>query len=167
MIVEWTNDYDLINSTITHPAVYPFVSDDTCKSADQFVTPDFSSEFFCAACYLNELYVGCFCFFHKSDDEVEIHTCLLPAAKGYAKEFGLRVVELIFNNTRYTEISTFIPENNPLAKRLALKCGFLYGSEVEPLLVDGQKIKTHKYILNRSSYASRYRSRCCYHITGN
>ena len=122
MYVEWLTDSYLIESTIRHPKIYPYVSDNTCPKPEEFNWPN-SDDFFSVGCFENE-YMGCFCFHEKSSSEVEIHTCLLPIARGKSLQFGQLVIRFILENTPYLVISTFVPKTNKLAKRLALKCGF-------------------------------------------
>lgn len=149
MRVIWTMDKNLVRDTIVNCNVYPYVSDDTCPEPKDFVMPDCSSEVFWAACYDGDDYVGCFCFFEKNTNEAEIHTCLLPSARGKSCEFGKFVIDLFFKETSYQIMSTFIPVNNVLAKKLALKCGFLYYSDDKPFIINGIEVPTKKYILSR------------------
>lgn len=145
--VEWCNDKSLILSTITNPFIYPYVADDNCPLADNFQIPELNDDFFCAACYEDDKYLGCFCFVKKSESECEIHTCLLPSARGLSKILGDLVIRLVFETTNYKNISTFIPETNPLAKKLAIRCGFTQADGQILFVVNEKKIPTYKYLL--------------------
>lgn len=147
--VEFTDDAELIRNTITHPSVYKFVSDDTCPDVENFNIPEINGDFFCASCTEDGIYMGCFCFVKKSDEEAEIHTCLLPAARGKSTLFGMAVLRLVFNMMNFSKISTFIPINNILAKKLAIKCGFLVQKEDKPLIIGGIEIPVFSYAINR------------------
>ena len=147
MHVEWTTDKNLILSTIRHPDIYNLVADDTCGKAEKFDIPPFDDIFFAAACYKGDAYVGCFCFIKKSEDEAEVHTCLLPDAKGLAVEFSMLMAKLMFNTMKYSKISTFIPDFNILARNLARKVGFKYICDDEPFIIDGTAHKSKRYIL--------------------
>jgi RimJ/RimL family protein N-acetyltransferase len=149
MIVRWTDNHQLMWETMTHASVYPHISDDTCPPPEEFILPPLSDQIFCAECLNDGEYMGCFCFFEQNDDEAEIHTCMLPKAKGLGKQFGDKMAQLFFSTKKYSIISTFVPENNILAKKLALKCGFHYLSEHKPIIIDGKEIPTQKYILQR------------------
>jgi RimJ/RimL family protein N-acetyltransferase len=122
MHVDWLTNKELIEATITDPSVYPFVNDDSCGPSCEFVWPE-DDKFFAVGCF-DDGYMGCFCFHENSDSEVEIHTCLLPFARGKSRQFGDLVVRFILQNRSYLVISTYVPKMNTLAKRLALKCGF-------------------------------------------
>jgi hypothetical protein len=150
MSVYWLEDSDLITETIRHPKIYPFVSDDTCPKAEDFNWP-IAKEFTAVGCYDDEIYFGCFCFYERSKIETEIHTCLLPSAKGIAKFFVKLVVDFVMSNTDYDLITTFIPKSNSLAKNLALKCCFVFDGDGDG---DGElfgREKTEKFIFKRSS----------------
>jgi len=54
----------------------------------------------------------------------EVHTCLLPHARGKAVEIGREALAWVWENTPALRIVTQVPSFNPLALRLAKKCGF-------------------------------------------
>jgi len=54
----------------------------------------------------------------------ECHTTLLPSARGKSVEIGKAALKFAFENTPALRIITAVPENNPLALRMALKSGF-------------------------------------------
>lgn len=145
MIVKWSNDPELILKTITHKDVYKCVSDDRCPSEDNFSIPEFSDQFFCAECH-DDQYLGCFCFIMKSENEAEIHTCLLPQAKGLGVKLGGLVLDLVSKKDGINLVSTYVPEDNQAALSVALKCGFKFDKEIDPMIRDGKKIKTSRYI---------------------
>ena len=145
MHVEWLTDYDIINSTIKHPDIWPHVSE-IGQDMDSFSWPKGDS-FFAVGCYDGETYMGCACFSEIAGDEVELHTCLLPAAKGKAKLFGNMVTAFIFKNKPYDIISTIVPIANKLAKLAALKCGFVF----DGCSVIFQSQVTERFILRRSN----------------
>lgn len=148
--LEWTTNTDLVEYTLKHPSVYPYVSDDNCPSVDDFVMPAIDGESRKAVlCYNYESYCGCFILFDKGNDTLEIHTCLLPTAKGMGKTFGDAVVSKIFKETGCKVISTYAPDTNPLAKRLAIKCGFEYTGEGEPMIINGEPVKVSLFSLKR------------------
>lgn len=148
--LEWTTDTALVESTLKDPSVYPWVSDDRCPSPENFHMPTVDGESIKAVlCYNYESYCGCFILFDKGNDTLEIHTCLLPSVKGMGKIFGDAVVSKIFKETDCKAISTYAPETNPLAKRLALKCGFVYDGIGDPLIINGKPVEVSLYILKR------------------
>lgn len=147
-MLKWSDDRELIQSTIRHESVYMFVSDDTCPVPEAFELPELGEMVFAAECHCDG-YKGCFLFIKKSDDEAEIHTCMLPSAKGMATDFGKMVLEKVFRETKFNEVSTFIPETNTLAANLAKKCGLTYRSEHEPITINGKIVKCYRYAINR------------------
>ena len=148
--LEWSNDTALVDSTLKHPSVYPYVSDDNCPSPEDFSFPDVDgSSIRVVLCYNYESYCGCFILFDKGNKTLEIHTCLLPTAKGMGKIFGDAVVSKIFKETDCEVISTYAPETNPLAKKLAIKCGFEYSGQGDPMMIKGKPVKVSLYSLKR------------------
>lgn len=143
MDVGWLTDCDVINSTIKHESVWPYVSE-IGQEKDSFRWPD-EEGFFSVGCYSDGVYMGCACFNEISLNEVELHTCLLPIAKGKAVLFGNMVTEFIFKNKPYNVISTIVPIQNRLAKRAALKCGFVF----DGYGIIFQNKETERFILNR------------------
>lgn len=146
----WSKDRGFVEQTMKHPSIYPWISDDRCKDPDQFTLPEIDGDSIKAVlCYNYETYCGCFILFDKGNCTLEIHTCLLPNAKGMGKIFGDAVVSKIFKETDCKVISTYAPETNPLAKRLAIKCGFEYTGEGEPMIIKGEPVKVSLFSLKR------------------
>lgn len=148
--LEWSLDSDIATQTMRHPAVYPYISDDTCPNPSDFSMPPVDGvEILSVLCYNYETYCGCFILFNKGSDTFEIHTCLLPIARGMGKIFGDAVVSKIFKETDCKVITTYAPETNPLAKRLALKCGFEFCGYGEPIILNGEPVKVSLFSLRR------------------
>lgn len=75
---------------------------------------------------------GVFLLEKKNHILYEVHTILLPCARGRAVEIGKAALDWAWNNTPAQRIVTSVPEYNPLALRLALRVGFtVYG--INPL----------------------------------
>jgi RimJ/RimL family protein N-acetyltransferase len=75
----------------------------------------------------------------KEHGVFECHTALLPSAKGKSTEIGKEALEWVFKNTEATKIITSVPENNPMALRMALKSGFkIYGNKPDSFLKHGK-----------------------------
>lgn len=146
---EWCSDCYVITSIVTHPQVYPYVSDDNSPPPEEFKLPELGSDFFAVSCFDGGHIVGCFLFIKKTDNRCEIHTCMLPAARGKAVDFGHLVVKMIFNETPFSEIVTFIPMTNQKAKRVAIKCGFVEIGDHSPMAIGGELIETKEYMLSK------------------
>lgn len=69
----------------------------------------------------------------------EIHTALLPEARGKAVEIGEAALKWGFDNLPVKRFVTAVPEFNPLALRMALKCGFkIYGTNPNSFQKNGK-----------------------------
>jgi len=146
---EWCADRYIITSIVTHPQVYPYVSDDNSPAPEEYNLPQVSPDFFAISCLYRGYIVGCFLFKKIHDDCCEIHTCMLPEARGKAVNFGNMAVKMIFNETPFNTIKTFIPTTNQKAKRLALKCGFLEIGDHSLMPIGGELIETKEYMLSK------------------
>lgn len=146
-MIKWSTDQSLAQKIITMPDVWPWVSDDTCD-INSFIFPQIDGiKIRMALCYYDEKLYGCFILFEKSEKTTEIHTCLF--LRGKSKYFGDLVVERIFNDTDYDVIETFVPIDNPAAKKLAQKCGFIVVGEREPIVKNCKSIKVELMELKR------------------
>jgi len=138
-------DYNLIREIITHPKIWPHVSDDGSPPPDQYrpieneqvwyvivrdIYPDAGSQ---------EI-LGCWIFHPHNSICWEIHTCLLPNAWGErAHRAGRMVVEWIWEHTACRRIITTVPSCNRLALHFALKAGLKsYGVNEASWLKDGK-----------------------------
>ncbi len=141
--IEWGSDRDIVQKIMKHDYVWPWVSDDTININDyQFPEID-NCIVRVAMCYNVERNIlGCFIFFEKSEKVTEIHTCMLPAAKGMAKNFGDQVMNMIFRDSDYEIVETIITDDNPLAKKLAERCGFARSRDCDPIIRNGNLIKS-------------------------
>lgn len=62
---------------------------------------------------------------------VELHTCLLVKAYGRSGVAFDLFKSFLIDNTPANQIITWIPNNNPLAKRAALRAGFTKAQELD------------------------------------
>lgn len=124
---ERTRDYELARQVLTDPRIYPFISDDSSPRRDEY-RPIESDAVIYLACYdrgdaLDE-FLGLFLFAPVSGVCVEVHTCLLPNAWGArAAAAAIAASRWIWEHTETERIITQVPEDNPLARRFALKAG--------------------------------------------
>lgn len=146
-VIEWSTDRDLAQHILTLPEIWPWVSDDTCD-IDTFVHPPIDGEKIrMGVCTDEDKLCGCFLLYEKSNKITEIHTCLL--VHGKAKHFGDQIVERIFSDTDYDAIETFIPIDNPAAKKLAIKCGFSYYGQKDPIIKNGLSVPVEAWELKK------------------
>lgn len=146
MKLEWTNDSDLATSIMR--SIYAFISDDTCPPKEEFEVKLTDSIRF-VLCYDNDQLMGGFLFIFK-DNEAEIHTCMLPIAKGKAKDFGDLVLQKVFKETDVDRITSYAPIDNPLAKRLALRCGLKFTGYGNAMIKNGQKVDVENFAIERA-----------------
>lgn len=118
-MIELTTDTDFIVSCITHPYIWDRITDDGAPDRDLYFPP------------INEgiMWVkvddyGVFMLAKQNHVTYEVHTILLPCARGKAVEIGKQALEWAFLNTDAKRIITNVPSCNPLALRLARSVGF-------------------------------------------
>ena len=105
---------------MTHPRVYPHITDDYCPPAE---------EFNCSASMTDANYFllvndgeGVFFLHPHSHILYEVHTCLTPKCWGKV-EAAKKGAEWMFTHTDCEKIITWVPEYNEIARRYALKAG--------------------------------------------
>lgn len=118
-----THDLELVRQVITHPSLWPFVSDDFSGTAEAFRPFEHASIWFIAV-HAEETLLGVFMLTLQSGCCFEIHTCLLPCSWGpQAKAASLGIVEWIWANSRCQRLITNVPSYNRLALRFAKQAG--------------------------------------------
>lgn len=117
-----TTDYELIKAIITHPSIWPAVSDDYA-SLERFEPVRDPAFLYVTATDGDEL-LGVFLFAPTNSICLEVHTCLLPNSWGAkAKAAGREVIGWIWQNTGAHRIITNVPAYNRLALRFARQSG--------------------------------------------
>lgn len=144
--LDWTDDSNLATDIVR--SIYAFVSDDTCPPKEEFEVKLTDSIRF-VLCYDNDQLMGGFLFIFK-DGIAEIHTCMLPIAKGKAKDFGDLVLLKVFKETDVDKITSYAPIDNPLAKRLALKCGLKFTGYGDAIMKNGKTIEVENFAIERA-----------------
>lgn len=132
------HDLNVIAETITHPRIYPFVSDDLSPSRESFIPCDHPSLYYLGAWDQQE-YLGLWMLAPANSICWEVHTCLLPNAWGKrAIEATRGAIEHVWTETACQRIITVVPAYNSLALRLAEKAGMTrYGVNPKSFLKDG------------------------------
>lgn len=122
MRLERTQDTELIKLAVTHPEVWPHVSEDGVQRSDW--EPVIDERVYQLAIYDDE-YCGCFILVPQSAVCWEVHTCILPGHRGEkAVEAANKCVEWMFENTECLTIVTKVPSYNKAAYRLAKSAAF-------------------------------------------
>jgi RimJ/RimL family protein N-acetyltransferase len=134
-----TTDADLIRSVMTHPRVYPHITDDGCPPVEQFA-PVLSPAIWYVEAHDGEELLGLWAFVPQNAICWEVHTCLLPNAWGQrGAKAAKEMAAWIWANTDCRRIVTNVPSCNPLAYRFARKAGMVeYGRNTDSFLKDGK-----------------------------
>jgi hypothetical protein len=134
MRAEKTRDAALIKSVITHPRVYPHVTDDGCPKVGNFdaLGAASSPQFHFVCIFDGPEFLGLFMFHQINLVMYEVHTCLLPNAWGERATKAAHLArDWMYQNTPCMKIITHVPRDNVLAFRFAKRCGM----KVEGILV--------------------------------
>lgn len=113
-----TFDYEFVRRVITHPKVFPWVTDDKSPAPGDY--RPIEGEF---VYYVKVGDEGVFVFVPENCATVSVHTCLTPALWGRSVEAAEAAKRWIFENTAFQRITTTVPQNNRLAQRLAERVG--------------------------------------------
>ncbi len=135
------DDLNVIAETITHPRIYPLVSDDFSPSRESFIPSDHPSLYYLGAWDQQE-YLGLWMLAPANSICWEVHTCLLPHAWGRrAVEATIGAIEHVWTETQCSRIITSVPAFNSLALRLAERAGMTrYGVNPKSFLKNGSLI---------------------------
>jgi RimJ/RimL family protein N-acetyltransferase len=148
-----STDWALIKRIMTHPRVWPHISDDFSPEPQEFVPVDNP-----ALCYLvimdGETPLGLFLFTPHNGCHVEVHTCLLPAAwaRG-SREIARQALVWLWSNCPQIErLTTTVPQNNLLALRFAQAMGMIeYGVNPQSRKKSGALVDQMLLGMNRPS----------------
>ena len=122
--VERTFDYGLVNSIMTHPAIYPFISDDGSPSREQFRAPESDCIWYVLAKNDGQI-IGLWMAIPLNAVTYEIHTNVLPDHRGKeALDAAKIALEWAWENIPNCQrIVTNIPRFNLPARVFALQSG--------------------------------------------
>ena len=136
MQIVQTLDESAIKAVVTHPAIWPHVSDDSCDL--ETYTPPLVGFIWLEV--VDEQSLGMYLVHPHNCVTYEIHTCLLPIAwGGKARQAGKLVLDWIFANTNCQKVVTQVPQTNALALRYAKRCGMVVeGNNRQSYLKNGQ-----------------------------
>lgn len=123
MTLSRITDLALVRETVTHPSIWRHVSYDGLDAnawdppADAVYVGAWADEF-----------LGLWMVAHQTPLCCEIHTCLLPCARGVASEGAAKMAAWIRDNTQYKRVVTSVPAYNVLALSYARRAGMVeYG----------------------------------------
>jgi RimJ/RimL family protein N-acetyltransferase len=118
-----SEDREFIRQTMTHPKIWPYISDDYArKSADfmpamhgsfRYLTPEHQGK-----------RVGVFFYHPHSTVLWEVHTCVLPEFWGEPATTAARAgLAWMIENTPCRKVITHVPRTNQKARMFALRVG--------------------------------------------
>lgn len=146
MIYEYTDDYDFITRCVTNPSVWRMGSDDGMVDIDPelyFIKPG-------GVIWVRAEEYGVFAFEKRNHITYDVHTTLLPNARGKSVEIAKGVVRWFFENSNCLRITTTVPEFNHLATRLSLMAGMtLIGVNKKSFLKNGQLFDQYLYGISK------------------
>ena len=111
-------DNELFKSIAINPRVWPMITDDGCTN--EFDFPE--TNLYLVAENEGEK-IGFFMLSAVNCTCVEVHTIFHPKAFGKVINCAIELIKWVFENTQFQKMITFVPSDNPKAKRLAEKAG--------------------------------------------
>lgn len=117
-----TFDYQLVKRIVTHPEVYPYLSDDGSPSAEQWEPAEHEAVYYLLVERDGEP-VGTYMFVPQNSVCYEGHTALLPEAWGQGAEIGIMAQHWLFENSPCQRIVGNAPSFNQRALHYAEKTG--------------------------------------------
>lgn len=141
---ERSRDYALIRRILTHPRIYPFISDDHSPPASEYQPVEHDAVWYVVARNvepdLGTDTLGLWMFCPQNGICWEVHTALLPCAWGdVGLEAARQLPAWIWANTPCRRIVTNVPSTNRLAFHFALNAGMkIYGVNVASYLKSGK-----------------------------
>jgi RimJ/RimL family protein N-acetyltransferase len=148
-----STDWPLIQRIMTHPRVWPHISDDFSPAPEEFTPAEHP-----ALCYVvaeeGETTLGLFILEQRGGVQVEVHTCLLPVgwSRG-SREIARQAVAWLWRNCpRVERLTTAVPQNNSLALRFAQALGMIeYGVNQQSFKKGGKLMDQTLLGMNRPS----------------
>ena len=119
-------DVDEVNRILTHPGVYPKISDDGSPGVDDFDAGPLleSDAFYFLGWVVSGEWAGIWLLKPWNTITYEVHTCILPEHRGKdAIRAAGAAGEWMFHNTACRKVVTLIPEWNRPALAFALSVG--------------------------------------------
>ncbi len=137
--LERTRDYGLIRELVTHPEIYPCVTDDFSPSADDWTPPQNERVWWLLAREGDEL-LGFFMLLEESPILFHVHCAFLPGARGArARKAALAGLEWLWQNTKCLRLVASIPGWNKPAVFFARYLGMeIFGVNRSAYVKDGK-----------------------------
>lgn len=136
---ERSRNYDIVRRIMTHPQIWPHISDDGSPPVRDYRPPEGEHIWYVLAWDDGEELLGLWMLHPENSVTWQIHTCLLPSAWGDPAIAAARALpEWIWQHTVCRRIITNVPSSNRLALRFAIRAGMVvYGINRGSYLKDG------------------------------
>jgi RimJ/RimL family protein N-acetyltransferase len=138
MTFERTYDWELIKKIVTHPKVWPHISDDFTPKPEGWSTPQSPAIIYMLIKDSSDI-IGLMIFHPENAVCLETHICMLPIAYGERTREAVRgALQWIWDNTNCRRVVGRIPVYNTLAIACAIATGFSkFGLNPKSYMKDG------------------------------
>jgi RimJ/RimL family protein N-acetyltransferase len=144
--IERTTDYAMIRRIVTHPRIYPWITDDGSPGSDEW-EPIRDDRVWYLLVKLEGQPAGVFIFLPQNSICYEMHTCLMPLLWGQnhgSVLAGMMAVQWMFENSSAQRIVGNAADYNRLALRYGRKIGLKqFGTNPKSFLHDGTLYDQH------------------------
>ena len=139
MYFERTTDAAVVKRIITHPKVYPWISDDNSPAPEEF-EPTIHPAILHLLCIEGKECIGLWTFIPHTSACWEVHTYLLPKhGMKRGRQAARMALDVVWANSTCRRIFANVPDFNPLALKFALDVGFVeFGYNPASLLKNGK-----------------------------
>ena len=115
---ERTQDMELVRQIMTHPRVYPHITDDGSPSAEAFRPIEHPAVWYILVKMHGEL-AGVLVAAPQNSVCFEAHVCLLPNCWGHSSEAAHECCTWLFDKTGALRVVASVPGCNRLAAKMA------------------------------------------------
>jgi len=147
--VERTVDYELIHSIVTHPRIYPWISDDGTPPVDKCEIKRSDDIYYVLISEDNP--AALFIFMPQNAVCYDFHVCVLPELWGRESvRAGRMAIHWMFEHSPARRIVGGVPTFNPLACHYALNLGMeKYGVNRKSYLHEGTLYDQNLYGISK------------------
>ena len=116
-------DYKAIRDVLTHPEIYPLVTDDRSPEVYDFHPPENENIIYLIAEVDGET-AGVIVYIPEASVVLDSHIAILPKYRMYSTAIGRMAIAWAFDNTKAVKIEGRIPKCNRKTYKFAKKIGF-------------------------------------------